>query len=210
MSDLPPDFWPRKFQGIMTGLADADLSESYDKGTLGTRKTLAALASVVHEAVTRGLLGGVAKGQGHVDLKKAEYDTTQASELDRAWDECVQELVHGDLADEIFDHFTKTEDFESHSPAVKAAVDYAILHLAALLHHILVLSSEGQYLIKLVENVHNLVPYSMVRQTLRIGNAATMLGGMMRIFLAKVSVGAVTNFLGLTKDADDGMNLMQR
>lgn len=210
MSDLPPDFWSRKFQGIMIGLADADLSESYDKGTLGTRKTLAALASVVHEAITRGILGGVAKGEGHIDLKKAKYDTTQASELERAWDDCVHELVHGSLADEVFDHFTNSKDFESHSPAVKAAVDYAILHLASLLQHILVFSSEGQYLVKLIQNVHNLVPYSMVRQTLRIGNAATMLSGMMRIFLAKMSVGAVTNFLGWTKDADDGMNLMQR
>ncbi|KUI70150.1 hypothetical protein VM1G_06514 [Cytospora mali] len=210
VGDFPPDFWPSKFQGIMTGLADADLSESYDKGTLGTRKTLAALASVVHESITRGLLGGVAKGQGKIDLQKATYDTTQASELARAWDECVNELVNGDLADEIFDHFAKTDDFEAHSPAIKAAVDYAILHLAALLHHILVFSSEGQYLVKLIQNVHNLVPYSMVRQTLRIGNAATMLSGMMRLFLAKMSVGAVTNFLGWTKDADDGMNLMQR
>ncbi|ROV99725.1 hypothetical protein VSDG_03055 [Cytospora chrysosperma] len=210
MGDLPSDFWYRKFQGIMTGLADADFSESYDKGTLGTRKTLATLASVVHAAVTRGILGGVAKGQGNIDLKSAKYDTTQASELERAWDECVHELVHGNLADDIFDHFTKTDDLEALSPAVKAAADYAILHLASLLQHILVFSSEGQYLVKLIQNVHNLVPYAMVRQTLRIGNAATMLGGMMRIFLAKMSVGAVTNFLGWTKDADDGMNLMQR
>lgn len=210
MSDLPPDFWSSKFQGIMIGLANADLSESYDKGTLGTRKTIAALASVIHEAVTRGLLGGVAKGQGRIDLQKAEYDTTQASELARAWVECIHELVHGDLADELFDHFSKDKDFEAHSPAIKATVDYAILHGASLLHHILVLSPEGQYLIKLIQNVHNLVPYTMVRQTLRIGNAASMLNGMIKIFLAKISVGAVTNFLGLTKDADDGMNLMQR
>lgn len=210
VGDLPPDFWPSKFQGLMTGLTDVDLSESYDKGALGTRKTLAALASVIHEAVTRGILGGVAKRQGNIDWQKATYDTTQASELERAWNECVHELVHGNLADELFDHFIKTEDLESHSPAVAAAADYAILHLAAVLHHILVLSSEGQYLVKLIQNVQNLVPYTMVRQTLRIGNAATMLNGMIRIFLAKMSVGAVTNWFGLTKDADDGMNLMQR
>ncbi|KAK7738338.1 hypothetical protein SLS53_006148 [Cytospora paraplurivora] len=210
VGDLPPDFWPSKFQGLMTGLTDVDLSESYDKGALGTRKTLAALASVIHEAVTRGILGGVAKREGNIDLQKATYDTTQASELERAWNECVHELVHGNLADELFDHFIKTEDLESHSPAVAAAADYAILHLAALLHHILVLSSEGQYLVKLIQNVQNLMPYTMVRQTLRIGNAATMLNGMIRIFLAKMSVGAVTNWFGLTKDADDGMNLMQR
>lgn len=210
MSDLPPDFWPHNFQGIMTLLADANLSESYDKGTLGTRKTLATGASVIHEALTRGLLDGVAKGKESIDLKKSRYDTTQAPELARAWKECVQELIHGDLADELFDHCAKTMDVEAHSPAVAAAAEYTILHLASLLHHIFVLSSEGQYLLKLIENVYKLMPFSMVRQTLRIGNAATMIHGMMRIFLAKMGVGAMTNWLGLTNGADDGMNLLQR
>ncbi|KAK2597258.1 hypothetical protein N8I77_013118 [Diaporthe amygdali] len=210
LGDLPSDFWPTKFQGILTRLADVDLSESYDKGAPGTRKTLATLACVIHEAITRGLLGGIAKGSEKVDLQKAQYDSARAPELARAWDECVRELVHGNLADELFDHCAKNEDFESHSPAVKAAADYAILHIASLLHHILVLSAEGQYLVKLIENVHKLVPYTMVRQTLRIGNAATMINGMMRIFLAKMSVAAMTNWIGWTKEADDGMNLLQR
>ncbi|KAH8788936.1 PX-associated-domain-containing protein [Diaporthe sp. PMI_573] len=210
LGDLPPDFWPTKFQGILSRLADANLSESYDKGAPGTRKTLATLACVIHEAVTRGLLGGVARPSEKVDLQKAQYDGTQAAELERAWNECVRELVHGNLADELFDHCAKDEDFEAHSPAVKAAADYAILHIASLLHHILVLSAEGQYMVKLIENVHKLVPYTMVRQTLRVGNAATMINGMMRIFLAKMSVAAMTNWIGWTKEADDGMNLLQR
>lgn len=210
LGDLPPDFWPAKFQGILTRLADANLSESYDKGAPGTRKTLATLACVIHEAVTRGLLGGVTQASERVDLQKAQYDGTQATELERAWNECVRELVHGNLADELFEHCAKNDDFEAHSPAVKAAADYAILHIASLLHHILVLSAEGQYMIKLIENVHKLVPYTMVRQTLRVGNAATMINGMMRIFLAKMSVAAMTNWIGWTKEADDGMNLLQR
>ncbi|KAG8163633.1 hypothetical protein KVR01_006930 [Diaporthe batatas] len=210
LGDLPQDFWPTKFQGIMSGLADANLSESYDKGAPGTRKTLATLACVVHEAITRGLLGGVARPRDKIDLQKQQYDVTQAAELERAWNECVQELVHGHLIDEMFDHCAKNEDFEAHSPAVKAAVDYAILHIASLLHRILVLSAEGQYIIKLIENVQNLVPYTMMRNTLWIGNAASMINGMMRIFLAKMSVTAMTNWIGWTKEADDGMNLLQR
>jgi hypothetical protein len=77
-------------------------------------------------------------------------------------------------------------------------------------HHVFVLSTEGPYLLKLLENVHRLLPYSMIKQTLRIGNAATMLSGMMRLLLAKMGVGALSNWVGLTQDADDGMNLLQR
>jgi hypothetical protein len=64
--------------------------------------------------------------------------------------------------------------------------------------------------LKLLENVHKLLPYSMVKQTLRIGNAASMLNGMVRLLLAKMGVGALSNWVGLTQNADDGMNLLQR
>lgn len=90
---------------------------------------------------------------------------------------------------------------------------YANVHLsslATLIHHIFVVSPEGQYVLKLLENVHNLVPYKMLKQTLRVGNAASMINGMIRLLLTKLSVGGLTNWVGLTTNADDGMNLLQR
>lgn len=78
------------------------------------------------------------------------------------------------------------------------------------MHHVFVRSPDGQYLLKLIENVQNLVPYLMIKQTLKIGNAATMINGLMNLLLAKLSVASVTNFLGITKKEDDGMNLLQR
>ncbi|KAH8885402.1 hypothetical protein GQ53DRAFT_354439 [Thozetella sp. PMI_491] len=206
--DLPLEFWNARFQGILATLGEADLSESYDKGTLGTRKTLATAASVVHESVSRGCLGGVPQG-GTRDLH-GTYDSTQASEVVRAWDDVIHELVYGSLVDELFDYAAEKGSLEEHSPAVQLAVDYIIIHMATFMHHMLVLSPEGPYLLKLMENVHRLVPYAMVKQTLRIGNAATMLNGILKLFLAKMSVGAVSNWLGITEKADDGMNLLQR
>lgn len=49
-----------------------------------------------------------------------------------------------------------------------------------------------------------------MRQTLRIGNVATMLNGMVRLILAKISVSTVTNWIGLSSGADEGMNLLQQ
>jgi len=72
------------------------------------------------------------------------------------------------------------------------------------------MSPDGQYLLRLLENVHRLIPYTLVRQTLRVGNAATMINGMVRLVLAKLSVTAVTNWIGLTNNTNDGMNLMQQ
>lgn len=43
-----------------------------------------------------------------------------------------------------------------------------------------------------------------------MGNAATMLNGMVRLLLTKLSVTSLTNWVGLTQAPADGMNLLQR
>ena len=82
--------------------------------------------------------------------------------------------------------------------------------LASFLHHIFIVSPDGQYLLKLIENVHRLIPYKVARQTLRIGNAATMINGMVRLMLTKLSVTAITNWIGLSSNPNDGMNMLQQ
>ncbi|KAM0300380.1 hypothetical protein HYE67_010426 [Fusarium culmorum] len=216
IKDLPREFWSVRVQGLLTRLGEAELSESYDKGAVGTRKVLATGSSGLLEMVSRGVLGGVKRtnpSDKSLDKKegsKVEYDRTKATDLVKAWDDVVEGLVYGTLADEMFDHFSKTPDVESHSPVIGAAAEYAIIHLATFIHHIFVLSPEGRYLLKLLENIHGLIPYKMIKQTLRMGNAAGMINGMMRLLLAKLSVTSVTNWIGLTANADDGMNLLQR
>ncbi|KAK1992603.1 hypothetical protein LX36DRAFT_588096 [Colletotrichum falcatum] len=203
-----PNFWNLRVQAILTSFADAGLSEAYEKAALGIRKTLATASSAVIETVVRGAIGG-APYSDPTNRPRA-YDVASAPDLARAWDDAMHDLVYGNLCDELLDHLAETQDFDSHSPMVRAANEYIILHLSSLVHQVLIVSPEGQYLVKLLEQVHKMVPYNMVRQTLKVGNAATMIAGMMKIFLAKISVGSVSNWFGITKDAADGMNLMQR
>ncbi|KAL2162324.1 hypothetical protein VTH06DRAFT_7237 [Thermothelomyces fergusii] len=206
--NLPPEFWHVRFQSIMEKLAEAGLSESYDKGVLGMRKILATAASALHEAVSRGILGGISDDANRNFY--GEYDRSKATDLVRAWEDGVRELVYGDLTTELFICAAEKQSLEEHSAGVRAVVDYIIIHLATLMHRMFVVSPEGPYLLKLLENTHRLLPYSLIKQTLRIGNAATMLHGMMRLLLAKVGVGALSNWVGLTQNAGNGMNLLQR
>lgn len=78
------------------------------------------------------------------------------------------------------------------------------------MHYTLIISPKGQSLLTLLENANRLVPYTMIRQTLKIGNVASMINAMMKVVLAKVSVASVTNWIGFTSQADEGMNLMQQ
>lgn len=78
------------------------------------------------------------------------------------------------------------------------------------MHFTLILSPEGPTMLRMIESVHNLIPYMVIRQTLKVGNVATMLSGVMRVVLAKASVASVTNWIGLSTGADEGMNLLQQ
>jgi hypothetical protein len=78
------------------------------------------------------------------------------------------------------------------------------------MHYTLILSPKGQYLLKLLGQANTLVPYMLIRQTLKIGNVASMINAMTRVVLAKMSVTSVTNWIGLTQGHNMGMNLMQQ
>lgn len=131
--ELPREFWSVRVQGLLARLGEAELSDTYDKGALGTRKVLSTGASGLVEMVGRGAFGGIQRRHdGNQQPKKSggkkkEYDLSKADDLVRAWDDVVEGLVYGDLVDQSFDHFSKTADLESLSPTVEAAAQYAII-----------------------------------------------------------------------------------
>lgn len=81
--------------------------------------------------------------------------------------------------------------------------------LASFIHYIFVISPEGQTILSMIKRANDMVPYFAIRQTLRIGNVASMIKGLMNIVLAKMSINTVTTFLGMTEASDQGMNLLQ-
>jgi len=71
-------------------------------------------------------------------------------------------------------------------------------------------SPDGPYIARVLENVHNLIPYMALRQAFRIGNAATMVNAVVKLVLAKISVTSFTNWMGISNSVDEGMNLLQQ
>ncbi|KAK7978774.1 px domain protein [Apiospora saccharicola] len=210
---LPLDFYKTKCRTVMQRLGEADLSESYDKASMGTRKTLATAASALHEAVSRGMLGGVPPPNGPdapTPAQRWDPDVTSAAELEASFDFCLRDLVYGDLLERLFHFSRQSQDFDRFSQQIGDSIEYIVIHLATFIHYILVVSPEGPYLLKLIESFSKLYPYTMAAQTLRLGNAATMINAMNKLFLSKMTVGGITNWMGITQGANDGMNLMQR
>ncbi|KKY21749.1 putative px domain containing protein [Diplodia seriata] len=206
LSSVADVFWQERIQTIVEKLGAADLSESYDKGSVGLRKTLATAISALIEYPAKGAFGGFPMK----DLQPArQYDTSKPEDVMEAWDAFLQQLVYGGMIDELFTKCAETDRLEPHSSLVQAAHEFILVNLASIMHHILVVSPDGQALLRILANIHKLIPYSIIRQTLRVGNAATMINGMVRLVLAKFSVGSLTNWVGLSRNADEGQNLLQ-
>ena len=125
ITGLQPDFWTVRAQGVLASFARAGLSESYDKGALGTRKTLATAASAVIELLARGVIGGY---PGHfIPSDDAKSEAPGAVNLAQAWDESINGAIHGTLVDDLFEWMIDHDSPEDFSPAVKGAADYTII-----------------------------------------------------------------------------------
>jgi hypothetical protein len=210
LKNLERSFWQDKIQVLVAKMAEAELSESYDKGAIGSRKALATAASSIAEYIGRGMLGGYPAAQQKDDARQKQYDTSKPEHVLEAWEECARSFIYGDLLDHLLEKVTATDRLEDHTSLVQAGHEFILLNVASFMHHVFVMSPDGQYLVRLLENTHKLIPYYMIKQTLRVGNAASMINGMVRLVLAKLSVTAMTNWIGLTNNSNDGMNLMQQ
>lgn len=126
LRDVSADFWETNITGLATALDDANLSESYDKGSIGIRKTLStAIASIV-EYVARGVLGGFPRNATKRDAEY-KYDTSNPDDVIAAWDEFLQQIIYGDLLDRMFVKAAQTDKLSDHEPLVQAAHVYAFV-----------------------------------------------------------------------------------
>ena len=116
LRDVKESFWTERCAPLLQMFGDAELSESYDKGALGARKTLATAVSAVLEHPARGYLGGIRKKEIPRDR---EWDESNPEDVLLAWECFVQNMIYGDLGDELFETAAKTDKIEDHTPLVQ-------------------------------------------------------------------------------------------
>ncbi|KAL9581692.1 MAG: hypothetical protein Q9203_005795 [Teloschistes exilis] len=204
--NVTSQFWTDSVVPLAKALNNSNLSESYDKASVGIRRTLStAIASIV-ESVSRGRLGGYPKKSLKQD---SLYDQANPEHVVRAWDDFLQCIIYDDLLDKMFIKAAETDRLSDHESVVQAAHQYALIMLASLLHHNLIVSPRGQSIISLLNRVHRLAPYFLIKQTLKVGNAASMLSGMTQLVLAKMNLSTLTSWFG-GQVSDSGMNLLQQ
>ena len=125
LRDVPKDFWQYRIKELFSALARADLSESYDKGSIGIRKTLATACAAIVEFCARGSLGGYRKRE--FAAAKQTYDVSKPEDVAKAWDEFLQQMVYGDLIDRFFAKAATTDRLTDHEPLIQATHEYVLI-----------------------------------------------------------------------------------
>ena len=123
LKDVSQDFWKVQLQGIIQELEVANLSESYDKGIIGTRKTVATAISALIEYPVRGTAGGFSKVQDPTH----EYDLTKAEDLSRAFRNLMDEIIYGDILERLVEKTAETDQLSQHEPLIQAAHEFLLV-----------------------------------------------------------------------------------
>ena len=125
LKKVSPDFWKYRCLELLKEFAVAELSESYDRGILSLRKTLATACSAVVEYLGRGVFGGLPRQRAK--KKQDQYNASKPQDAIEAWHDFLQRIVYDDMIDELFDRARETDKLEDHSPLVQAAHEHLVI-----------------------------------------------------------------------------------
>ncbi|KAG9078518.1 hypothetical protein FS749_009448 [Ceratobasidium sp. UAMH 11750] len=181
--DVPLTVWSQDAQAVLEGLAAQDLSDSFDKGSISKRKILGFAVVVIAEYAIRGALGGVPGRDRHQRTSKTDWDLNNPRDVLLAWDELIYGFAYGTQMEELVEWVVKTDDLTQLPSSLQAAHRFATMTFASFMHYLFAVNPAGPTLVTLIKRVHGLLPYGVLRQTLRVSNAATLLSAVLRIFL---------------------------
>lgn len=123
LRDVPEEFWKVQLHDIIEGLEHANLSESYDKGVVGTRKTVATAISALIEYPVRGTSGGFSKVQD----PDHNYDLSKAEDLSRAFRNLMDASIYGTALDDLIKKTAETDKLDEHEPLIQAAHEFLLV-----------------------------------------------------------------------------------
>lgn len=123
LKDVPQDFWKVQIKEIIESLEKANLSESYDKGSVGSRKTLSTAVSALIEYPVRGTFGGFAE----VDDPDDKYDLNSAEDISRGFRNFVDQCIYGSILEDLVKKAAKTDKLEEHSNLIKAVHEFVLV-----------------------------------------------------------------------------------
>ena len=123
LNNLHENWWKVHCHDIIENFEESNLSESYDKGVIGSRKTLATAISALIEYPVRGTYGGFAE----LDAPNREYDSTKADDLGRGFRDFMDQCIYGSVLEDLVEKAGQTDDLNDHDALTKAVHEFVLV-----------------------------------------------------------------------------------
>lgn len=115
------------------------------------------------------------------------YDIARqrAAELDTYMEQFRRNIVESNGLTKLFSEIRNKEDLDDLSPEYQKFAEWLRIEVAATIYHLFLAEDNSPELFAQAKRIHSLVPYTVLKNVIRISNPAAVMSGVLDLFLAQ-------------------------
>ncbi|KAG7050489.1 PX domain-containing protein [Colletotrichum scovillei] len=122
-----------------------------------------------------------------VEEQKKFYEVARkrAAELDIYMEEFRQEIVERNGLTSLFKEIKEKETIQDLSIQYRKFAEWLRIEVAATIYHLFLAEDNSPELFAQAKRIHSLIPYTVIKNVIRIANPAAVMSGVLDVFLAQ-------------------------
>ncbi|PGH09677.1 hypothetical protein AJ79_05643 [Helicocarpus griseus UAMH5409] len=114
-----------------------------------------------------------------------EIARKRAQELDVYMEQFRQDIVENNGLTKLFQEIRAKQSVEELSPQYQKFAEWLRIEVAATIYHLFLAEDNSPELFAQAKRIHSLVPYTLMKNVIRIANPAAVMSGVLDLFLAQ-------------------------
>lgn len=114
-----------------------------------------------------------------------EIARKRAAELDSYMEKFRRDIVESNGLTKLFAEIRNKDKLEDLSPEYKKFAEWLRIEVAATIYHLFLAEDNSPELFAQARRIHSLVPYTVLKNVIRIANPAAVMSGVLDLFLAQ-------------------------
>jgi hypothetical protein len=114
-----------------------------------------------------------------------EIAQQRAAELDTYMEKFRRDIVESNGLTKLFAEIRNKEKLEDLSPEYQKFAEWLRIEVAATIYHLFLAEDNSPELFAQAKRIHSLVPYTVLKNVIRIANPAAVMSGVLDLFLAQ-------------------------
>ncbi|KFA61449.1 hypothetical protein S40285_03452 [Stachybotrys chlorohalonatus IBT 40285] len=122
-----------------------------------------------------------------IDEQKKFYEIARkrAAELDEYMEQFRQDIVERNGLTMLFKEIKEKDSIQDLSIQYRKFAEWLRIEIAAVIYHLFLAEDNSPEVFAQARRIHSLIPYSLVKNAIRIANPAAVMSGILDIFLAQ-------------------------